>query len=197
MNMEKVPCKSSSMVSICRTLTWQQYSTKTPNKLIKHVHFRLSSGDSVCAKRSAWFPDLNYQSTHEAGMDPSDDLFYQIAVPITYEEQSEPDIATLCPPTFGWVLVWSFHTIFRWRMRQPKCYGRDTWTITSTTTMSMYYQSTRRKTYFHHYQCTYVFLNLRQLSSFMNVGKSYKVNTGNHWLNIKNEIVSSYFTVSS
>ena len=96
-NTEKEPDKCTLMASICRTLSCLKYSTKTPNELIKHVHFRPSSDDPVSARRPMPFPDIDCQSTCVLGMDPYDELVYQVVIPIPDEEQSEQYIATLRP----------------------------------------------------------------------------------------------------
>ena len=84
------------MTSICRILSCQKYSTKTPNNVIKQISldFRLSSDDPV-SQRPMLLPDFDSQSMYVPGTDPSDVLPYQVAVLIPDEEQSEQDIVTL------------------------------------------------------------------------------------------------------
>ena len=71
-----------SMTSISNALSCKEYSPKTPNDMIKHVHFRLSSDDPVITKRPLLFLDFVCHSTYILGTDPSDAMLSIIVVSI-------------------------------------------------------------------------------------------------------------------
>ena len=97
--------------------SWKKYSNKTPNQLIKHVY--LKTFFIWLSRRPTLFPDLNCQSTYVLGMDPYDELLYQVAVLIPDEEQSEQGLTTLWPDQ---LLYMTLLNIFWWRMRKPNGY---------------------------------------------------------------------------
>ena len=51
--------------------------------------------DPICAKRPSSFLQLDFKSNYLPGFDPSDELLYQITVPISTEEKSISD--DTCP----------------------------------------------------------------------------------------------------
>ena len=55
-NIGKEPNRCSMLASMCRNLSCQKYFIKTPDEVIKHLHFRLSSNDSASAKRPHHLP---------------------------------------------------------------------------------------------------------------------------------------------
>ena len=88
----------SLMATICKTFCCKEYSNQTPNDLIKHVHFsRHSLDDTARVRRPTSFPDFDWHSTYIPGMDPSDELLYQVAVLVPDKEQSWQNLTTLWP----------------------------------------------------------------------------------------------------
>ena len=92
-NTERKPERCILMASICETC--KGYFNKTPSELIKHVHFRFPSVYAAIVRRPTSFLDFDCQSTYILDTDPYNELFYNVALLILDEEQSEQDLTTL------------------------------------------------------------------------------------------------------
>ena len=71
------------------------FSQRTPIELPKHVHFRLTLDDPTHAKRPSSFPEFDFRFTYILGFNLSDDLLYQIAVPLSIEPEQKSDYMAL------------------------------------------------------------------------------------------------------
>ena len=92
-NPESEGC--SLVSTICNTFSCQKFSCKIPTELPKYVHFRLTQDDPIHVKRPASFLEFDFESTYIPRFDLSDELLYQIEVPLSTETESKLD--DTCP----------------------------------------------------------------------------------------------------
>ena len=63
------------------------------------MYTSFSSDDLVEAKRSSSFPEFDLKSTHVSGFNQAEQLLYQVAVPMSTEEEPKPDDTCLWTDT--------------------------------------------------------------------------------------------------
>ena len=73
-----------------RTLFLVKRFLTKPTELSKHVHFRLPSDNPIHMKSSSSFLEFDFASTNVLGFNLSDKLLYQLAVPMSTEEEAQP-----------------------------------------------------------------------------------------------------------
>ena len=73
----------------------QKISHKTPAGLPEHLHFRLTSDGPIHLRRPSSLPEFDSKSMYMPGLDPPDEVLYQVKVPMPTEKEQIFDDA--CP----------------------------------------------------------------------------------------------------
>ena len=76
---------------MCSIIPCQKNFHETPHKLPNHIHFKLVADDSTQAKRPLSFREFYFKSTYITGFDLSDELSYQVKIPLTTKPEPRPD----------------------------------------------------------------------------------------------------------
>ena len=92
-NPEPEECYLDS--AICNIFSCQKFFYKTATELPKHVNFRLTSDEPIHANRPSSFPEFDFKSTYKPEFVSSEELIYQITVPLSTEPEPIPD--NTCP----------------------------------------------------------------------------------------------------
>ena len=103
------------------------------------------------------FPDFNFESTYMPGLDPSDDLLYQIAAPLSTEPESKADDTCLCPEELSDELLYEIEAQFSEEQEDMINTSESLETLLQPPKNGCNTRTLRKNTHLGHYRNMYVF----------------------------------------